>query len=62
VSEPVPTLCAYHASVYATRSAHLSKVHGDSGDDLRDEAATVARQCPQCWSATTEGGRHGEDR
>jgi hypothetical protein len=48
MSEPVPTLCTYHASVYATRSAHLSKVHGDSGDDLRDEAATVARQCPDC--------------
>ena len=54
MSEPIPTLCSYHASVYATRSAHLSKVHGDSGDDLRDEAATVARQCPDCVTRAKE--------
>jgi hypothetical protein len=50
----MPPLCAYHASVYATRSAHLSKVHGSSGDDLRDEAATVARQCPDCVTRAKE--------
>jgi hypothetical protein len=61
MSEPIPTLCSYHESVYATRSAHLSKVHGSSGDDLRDEAATVARQCPTCHQAATERGRCGED-
>jgi hypothetical protein len=45
------TLCPHHSGVYATRAKALrSRVHhpGRGRKALRAEAATVARQCPEC--------------
>lgn len=49
----LPALCAHHRSVYTTRARALKRrVHhpGHGWKALRAEAATVARQCPQCIS------------
>ena len=49
-----PVLCDYHASVYAMKSTRLRILHHGILDDLRDEAAMVARQCPACVKRAKE--------
>ena len=50
----MPPLCSYHAIVYATKRERIRHLHHGTLTALRDEAATVARQCPACVTRAKE--------